>query len=87
MTAEKTHLYPEVVSLVLAMWDEEAEAIAGEASVRFSISYDYAFELVSEAIVEEVQIERSLYDDGEELLFDYDGDALASAGYGMEEDY
>jgi hypothetical protein len=88
MTEEKTHLYPEIVSLVLAMWDDEAEAIADEASARFNISYDYAFELVNDAIVEEVEIEREMLDDdGEEYLFDYEEDALASAGFGTDESY
>lgn len=26
-------------------------------------------------------------DDGDDYFFDYDGDALASAGFGMDEDY
>ena len=26
-------------------------------------------------------------DDGDEFFFDYDGDALASAGFGVDEDY
>ena len=27
------------------------------------------------------------YDDGDDYLFDWDGDALASAGFGVDEDY
>ena len=86
-STEVAHIYPEVVSLVLAMWDEEAETIAEEASIRFSISFDYALGLVEDAIVEEVEIERSLCEDDDDLLFDWDGDALASAGFGVDEDY
>lgn len=80
-------LYKEVVSLVLAMWDEEPYTIAEEAAARFDISYDFAFELVEQAIIEEVQMDKAMYDDGEEYLFDYDGDALEMAGFGTDEDY
>ena len=80
-------LYKEVVSLVLAMWDEEPDTIAEEAAARFDISYDFAFELVEQAIVEEVQMDKAMYDDGEDYLFDWEGDALASAGFGTDEDY
>lgn len=80
-------LYKEVVSLVLAMWDEEPDTIAEEAAARFDISYDFAFELVQQAIVEEVQMDKAMYDDGEDYLFDWEGDALASAGFGTDEDY
>lgn len=79
-------LYKEVVSLVLAMWDEEPDTIAEEAAARFDISYDFAFELVQQAIVEEVQMDKAMYDD-EDYLFDWEGDALASAGFGTDEDY
>lgn len=65
-------LYKEVVSLVLAMWDEEPDTIADEAAARFDISYDFAFELVEQAIVEEVQMDRAMYEDEEDYLFDYE---------------
>ena len=45
--------------------------------------YDYA-----ERIVEiELHGISDLFDDGDDDLFDWDGDALASAGFGVDEDY
>lgn len=79
-------LYQEAESIVLAMWDEEPEEMAAEISVQLSISADYAWELVQQVIVNEIRIEED-YNDGEEDLFDWDGDALASAGFGTDEDY
>ena len=79
-------LYQEAESIVLAMWDEEPEEMAAEISVQLSISADYAWELVQQVIVNEIRIEES-YNDGDNDLFDWDGDALASAGFGTDEDY
>jgi hypothetical protein len=79
-------LYQEAESIVLAMWDEEPEEMAAEISVQLSISSDYAWELVQQVIVNEIRIEED-YSDGDNDLFDWDGDALASAGFGTDEDY
>ena len=79
-------LYQEAESIVLAMWDEEPEEMAAEISVQLSISADYAWELVQQVIVNEIRIEEG-YNDGDDDLFDWDGDALASAGFGTDEDY
>lgn len=79
-------LYQEAESIVLAMWDEEPEEMAAEISVQLSISADYAWELVQQVIVNEIRIEQD-YSDGDSDLFDWDGDALASAGFGTDEDY
>ena len=79
-------LYQEAESIVLAMWDEEPEEMAAEVSVNLSISADYAWDLVQQVIVNEIRIEEG-YNDGDEDLFDWDGDALASAGFGTDEDY
>ena len=79
-------LYQEVSHMVLAMWEHEPYEIAEEVASRFNISMDYSLELVEKAIVEEIQTEKAMYDD-EEYLFDWDGDALASAGFGTDEDY
>lgn len=79
-------LYQEAESIVLAMWDEEPEEMAAEVSVQLSISADYAWELVQQVIVNEIRIEEG-YNDGDNDLFDWDGDALASAGFGTDEDY
>ena len=44
--------------------------------------YDYAQRIV------EIELHGiSHYDDGDDDLFDWDGDALASAGFGVDEDY
>ena len=80
-------LYQEVSHMVLAMWEHEPYEIAEEVASRFNISMDYSLELVEKAIVEEIQTEKAMYDDGEEYLYDWDGDALASAGFGTDEDY
>ncbi len=79
-------LYQEAESIVLAMWDEEPEEIAAEISVQLSISADYAWDLVQQVIVNEIRIEQD-YNDGDNDLFDWDGDALTSAGFGTDEDY
>ena len=79
-------LYQEAESIVLALWEEEPEEIAAEVSVQLSISADYAWELVQQVIVNEMRMEES-YSDEDETLFDWDGDALASAGFGTDEDY
>lgn len=79
-------LYQEAESIVLAMWDEEPEEMAAEISVQLSISADYAWDLVQQVIVNEIRIEEG-YNDGDSDLFDWDGDALASAGFGTDEDY
>lgn len=79
-------LYQEAESIVLAMWDEEPEEMAAEVSVQLSISADYAWDLVQQVIVNEIRIEEG-YSDGDDALFDWDGDALASAGMGTDEDY
>lgn len=44
--------------------------------------YQYAQTLIDEALDRD-----NWYDDGDNFLFDWDGDALASAGYGVDEDY
>ena len=44
--------------------------------------YDYA-----QRIVDMELHGISDYDDGDDDLFDWDGDALASAGFGVDEDY
>lgn len=80
-------LYQEVSHMVLAMWEHEPYEIAEEVASRFNISMDYSLELVEKAIVEEIQTEKAMYDDEEEYLYDWDGDALASAGFGTDEDY
>jgi len=79
-------LYQEAESIVLALWEEEPEEIAAEVSVQLSISADYARDLVQQVIVNEMRMEES-YSDEDETLFDWDGDALASAGFGTDEDY
>ena len=79
-------LYQEAESIVLAMWDEEPEEMAAEISVQLSISADYAWDLVQQVIVNEIRIEQD-YNDGDNDLFDWDGDALTSAGFGTDEDY
>jgi hypothetical protein len=79
-------LYQEAESIVLALWEEEPEEIAAEISVQLSISADYAWDLVQQVIVNEMRIEES-YSDGDDALFDWDGDALASSGFGTDEDY
>ena len=79
-------LYQEAESIVLAMWDDEPEEMAAEISVQLSISADYAWDLVQQVIVNEIRIEED-YNDGDTDLFDWDGDALASAGFGTDEDY
>ena len=44
--------------------------------------YDYAQRIV------EIELHGiSDYDDGDDDLFDWDGDALASAGFGVDEEY
>ena len=80
-------LYQEVSHMVLAMWEHEPYEIAEEVASRFNISMDYSLELVEKAIVEEIQTEKAMYEDEEEYLYDWDGDALASAGFGTDEDY
>ena len=80
-------LYQEVSHMVLAMWEHEPYEIAEEVASRFNISMDYSLELVEKAIVEEIQTEKAMYDDEEEYLYDWVGDALASAGFGTDEDY
>ena len=80
-------LYQEVSHMVLEMWEHEPYEIAEEVASRFNISMDYSLELVEKAIVEEIQTEKAMYDDEEEYLYDWDGDALASAGFGTDEDY
>lgn len=79
-------LYQEAESIVLALWEEEPEEIAAEVAVQLTISADYAWDLVQQVIVNEVKIEEA-YMDGDDTLFDWDGDALASAGFGTDEDY
>ncbi len=79
-------LYQEAESIVLAMWEEEPEEMAAELSVQLSISADYAWDLVQQVIVNEIRIEQD-YNDGDNDLFDWDGDALASARCGTDEEY
>lgn len=81
---ERDNLYPEVLSIVLSMWEEEPEEIVNEVISRFSIGSDYAWELVQEAIEEERAMDEEW---DEDPLFDWEGDALSSAGFGTDEDY
>ena len=54
-------------SVVLAMWGEPEEEITREAMIRFDISYEQAYELVLQAIAEEInrdeEYEPSEYDE------------------------
>jgi len=79
-------LYQEVSHIVLAMWDTEPYEMAEEVVARFDVTLDHALELVQRAIEEELAVEKSMYDE-DEWLRDWDGDALASAGFGTDEDY
>ncbi len=47
--------------------------------------YQYAQDVVDEMLNGEV--EDDYYDDGDNYLTDWDGDALASAGFGSDENY
>jgi len=60
--------------------------MAEEVVARFDVTLDYALELVQRAIEEELAVEKSMYGE-DEWLRDWDGDALASAGFGTDEDY
>jgi hypothetical protein len=79
-------LYQEVSTLVLEMWSADPKEIAYEVEQRYGVTSEYALELVEKAIEEELALEKSLYEE-EDYLFDWDGDALASAGFGTDEDY
>jgi hypothetical protein len=68
------------------MWDTEPYEMAEEVVARFDVTLDYALELVQRAIEEELAVEKSMYGE-DEWLRDWDGDALASAGFGTDEDY
>jgi hypothetical protein len=46
--------------------------------------YQYAQDVVNEALHGEVP---EYFDDGDSFFVDWDGDALASAGFGTDEDY
>lgn len=46
--------------------------------------YQYVQDVVSETLHGEVP---EYFDDGDSFLIDWDGDALASAGFGVDEDY
>ena len=68
---------------------EHADLILAKLS-RYSDKFDdsqfdeYAY---AQRIVEIELHGISDYDDGDNNLFDWDGDALASAGFGVDEDY
>jgi len=68
---------------------EHADLILAKLS-RYSDKFDdsqfdeYAY---AQRIVEIELHGISDYDDGDDDLFDWDGDALASAGFGVDEDY
>lgn len=57
----------DIESVVLAMWGEPEEEITREAMIRFDISYEQAYELVLQAIAEEInrdeEYEPSEYDE------------------------
>ena len=46
--------------------------------------YQYVQDVVNETLHGEVP---EYFDDGDSFLLDWDGDALASAGFGVDEDY
>lgn len=46
--------------------------------------YQYVQDVVNETLHGEVP---EYFDDGDSFLIDWDGDALASAGFGVDEDY
>jgi hypothetical protein len=46
--------------------------------------YQYAQDVINEALHGEVP---DYFDDGDSFFVDWDGDALASAGFGTDEDY
>lgn len=73
-------LFKEVESIVLAMWDEDPEEIALEASSRLAISLDHAFDLVEEVILNEMRADQELENDFSEW------DALVEEGF-LEDDY
>lgn len=49
----KEIVYPEVESLVFALWNEDPEEIALEAATRFNLSFEFALEIVEEIIRDE----------------------------------
>jgi hypothetical protein len=53
----------DIESVVLAMWGEPEEEITREAMIRFDISYEQAYELVLQAIAEEVTRDEEYFDD------------------------
>lgn len=55
----------DIESVVLAMWGEPEEEITREAMYRFDISYEQAYELVLQAIAEEVNRDEEYYYDDE----------------------
>lgn len=60
--------YPEVESLVLSLWNEDAEEIALEAASRFNLSFDFALEIVEEIISKELDYEEpSEYDEWQDF--------------------
>jgi len=53
----------DIESVVLAMWGEPEEEITREAMYRFDISYEQAYELVLQAIAEEINRDEEYFDD------------------------
>ena len=65
----------DIESVVLAMWGEPEEEITREVMVRFNIGYDQAFELVLQAIAEELNRDEEYYEPSEiDEWLDFDPD-------------
>jgi len=77
------NVYQEVYTLVLSMWDEEPESIVEEVTSIFDISYDYAFELVEAAILEEKDLEKELFSESDS----WEEEDLVSLGFDPDEDF
>lgn len=60
---EMLSLEHDIESVVLAMWGEPEEEITREAMYRFDISYEQAYELVLQAIAEEINRDEEYFDD------------------------
>ena len=68
-------LETDVESVVLAMWGEPEEEITREVMARFNIGYEQAYELVLQAITEEVNNEEDYYEPSElDEWLDFDPD-------------
>lgn len=72
---------------------EHADVVIARLSKYFHIFddehsdyYQYAQSLVDEILNGDIE-DDNYYDDGDNYFTDWDGDALASAGFGTDEDY